>query len=313
MKQQDPYQTLGVSKAATQDEIKAAYRKLARKHHPDLNPGSKESERQFKQMQGAYEKIETPENRAKHDRGEADEAAAAAEAAQGHRSRRGPFYSETQADPGARYGSRFSEEFDFNDFASVFGGAGGTNAGGRGRSSDRPGADALYRLKIGFRDMALGADPEITLPDGRKLKIQIPAGVSSGAKLRFAGMGGTGIGKGSPGDLYIQIDVEDSPRFSRNGLDLEMDLPIGFDEAILGGEVLVTTLEGSVRLKIPAGSSTDAKLRLKGKGIVDSKSGNRGDLHARLKIMLPKTIDDELKEAIRQWTARHPHPKPEAA
>lgn len=291
----DPYSVLGVTAKASDDEIKKAYRSLAKKLHPDLNPGNKAAEAKFKEINAAYELIGMPEDRAKFDRGEVEEA-------QAHAQReRGPYYHQTQQ-PGGRYSQQF-EGMDDDIFSSLFGKMGGQGSAGFRGSPDRPGQDVIYKMEIAFRDAVLGTEQEITLAGGKRLSVKIPAGVSSGAKLRFGGYGLPGTGKGPAGDAFVEISVKVSENFKRVGNDLEMELPISFSEAILGGEVKTPTLEGSVLLRIPAGVSTGARLRIKGKG-VPIPGGTRGDQFVVLKIMIPKTIDSELTRSLEEWTKR---------
>ena len=276
----NPYELLGVASSATQEEIKNAYRNLAKKLHPDLNPGNKSAEKKFKEINAAYELVGTPENRAKFDRGELDKA---------REQRQGPFYRETQCE-GGRYSQSFGE-MDDEFLRSIF-----------GRMRDAPGQDTLYRMDVDFKDAVLGAEHEITLPSGRRLRVKIPGGVDSGAKLRFAGLGSPGSGKAPPGDAYVELTVKPSSVFKREGRDLSTELPISFDEAILGAEVKVPTIDGSVLLKIPPGVSSGARLRVTGKGV--TVDGQRGDQFVVLKIMVPPGVDADLKQALESWNKR---------
>jgi DnaJ-class molecular chaperone len=290
----DPYVTLGVARDASQEAIKNAYRSLAKKYHPDLNPGNKEREIKFKEIAAAYEMVGNAENRAKFDRGEMDEQRASAGPER-------PFYYQSQGNQG-RYAGFSGIEEDF--FENIFRAAG---KGGRTRQpQDFPGEDQLYQMEVDFRDAALGAQREITLPGGKKLQIQIPAGIESGARLRFRGQGQPGYGKGPPGDAYVEINVRPLAGFTRRGREIEVELPISFYEAIAGGEVPVPTLDGSVALKIPPGVSTGSKLRIRGKGI-GSKSGERGDQFVVLKVMTPKHPSAELQAAAREWEKKSPY------
>ena len=223
-----PYETLGVASSASQDEIKNAYRKLAKRFHPDLNPGSKEAEKHFKEINSAYEMIGTPEQKAKYDRGEFNEAMSEGGPGPGYGGRRkGPFYRETQQG-GGRYTYSFGGGgggVDDDILSSIFGKMGGARGGFEG-SVDIPGQDETYEMRIDFREAILGAEREITLPSGKRLRVKIPAGVEDGAKLRFAGQGGPGKGRGSPGDVYLQLRVQPSETFKRSGSDLETELPI---------------------------------------------------------------------------------------
>jgi DnaJ-class molecular chaperone len=268
----DPYQVLGVSKTATQDEIKNAYRSLAKKFHPDLNPGNKDAETRFKDISNAYALVGTAEERAKFDRGELNE-----EAARRAGAGAGPFYYETQRGRRGRYSSSFS------DFGFEF-----------------PGEDEHYQMSVDLRDTILGAEREITLPSGRRLRVKIPPGVTSGKKLRFAGLGGPGLG-GPPGDVYVEIQVREDPRFKQEGANLVIETPVSLTDAVFGGRVRVPTLEGQVELKVPPHSNTGTKLKLAGKGAYDRETGRRGDEIVVLKIKLPDEIDPELENALRDW------------
>ena len=292
-----PYETLGVSATAKQDEIKSAYRNLAKKYHPDLNPGNKEAEKKFKQINTAYEQVGTPEARAKYDRGESE-----SESQEGFkRGRQGPFYHQTQ-ESGGRYSAPFGG-MDQDFFESIFGRMGG--AGG-GRSGDMPGEDVVYQMDVSFEDAARGAEREITLPNGKRLRVRIPAGVESGTRLRFAGQGESGAGKGQSGDAYVQLQVKSSPLFRRVGKDIELELPISVSEAILGTEVKVPSLEGSLLLKVPPGVSSGQRLRVSGMGVPDLKDGKKGDQYVILKIVLPQAFDPEFKREVEAWSRRQP-------
>jgi len=295
----DPYTILGVSKTATQDEIKNAYRSLAKKNHPDLNPGNKEREAKFKDAAQAYEQIGSPEARAKFDRGETEEAFAGG--------RGGPYYHEAKAGgDGGRYtysygGGGMDDDFFENLFRQS--GAGGR---GGGRREHGPGEDQLYQMEVEFRDAALGAEREIALPGGKKLQIKIPAGVESGARLRFKGQGGPGLGQGAAGDAFVEIHVRPSSQFTRKGRDVESEASITVYDALLGGEVEVPTLDGNISLKVPPGVSSGSKLRIRGKGI-GSKTGERGDQLVALRIVMPKSIPPEMKQMLAEWKEKHPY------
>lgn len=296
----DPYQTLGVAKDVTSDEIKSAYRTLAKKYHPDLNPGNSQAERKFKGVSAAYERIGTPENRAKHDRGGFDETASTEGPGRGS----GPRYHQTQAG-GGRYASSFGgSNFDEDLFRSIF----GEEAAPRGgRAGPRPGADQVYRMDLELREASLGAERQITLPGGRRLAVRIPPGVVEGTRLRFSGQGDPGVNGGPPGDAYVQFHIRDDSRFRRRGDDLELALSISLAEAVAGGEVAVSTLEGSVLLKVPRRSNTDDRLRLGGKGVFNRSTGKRGDLLVTLKVKLPPEMDPALAEVLTGWQAQHPY------
>jgi DnaJ-class molecular chaperone len=278
-----PYQILGVEKTATQDQIKNAYRTLAKKLHPDLNPGNKEAEKKFKDIANAYEQVGAKDARDKYDRGETEQQQYQQQAGPQGRARN-PFYYETQQD-GGRYSSQFEGNFGEGDFFE--------NLFNQSRNRKQ---DETYQMEIDFKDAILGAEKEIILGGQKKLRVRIPAGVESGKKLRFSGQGT------NSGDAYVEIHVKPSERFKRVGNNIEIDWPIGLAKAVLGGEVEVPTVDGMVKLTVPAGVSSGAKLRVKGKGVPEA--GGRGDQIVILSIKLPREIDPEVKEAIRKWSEK---------
>lgn len=284
----DPYEVLGVKKTSSQDEIKKAYRKLAKKNHPDLNPGNKEAEKHFKEASHAFDLIGTPEARSKFDRGETDEQAQKQYEEymkNQHHGGRSSFYN-TQKE-----GGRYSSSFDAEDlFENLFGG------GHKKRGMNLQGEDLNYKMEVSFKEAALGGEKTITLPNGKNLQVKIPAGIEAGKKLRFKGFGEPGIGNGPPGNALIEISVAPSPGFTREGHDIIVEVPISFLDAITGGEIPVPTLEGEVLLKVPSGVSTGSKLRIKGKGA--GVEGARGNEIVVLKVVTPKNVDPALKSAM---------------
>lgn len=269
----DPYVVLGVSKTASLTEIKAAYRKLAKKYHPDLNPGNKDAEAKFKSVSHSFDLIGTEEARAKYDRGETDEQMREQET---KKRKQRPYYHHTQ-DDSSRYSSAFGNGIDEEMFAHLFGGA---------RASKQ---DDHFNLKVDFKEAALGSEKVITLPNGKKLQIKIPAGISEGQKLKFKDMGETG-------DAFIQISIQSSPQFTREGKDIYSEVPVSFFEAINGSEIEVETIDGPVILKVPIGVSTGTKLRIKNKGAGSGET--RGNHIVTIKVAMPKEPSQELKEAI---------------
>lgn len=294
----DPYEVLGVSKSASQDEIHKAYRKLAKKLHPDLNPGNAKSADQFKDVASAHDLLGDPEKRARFDRGEID--AAGAERPQQR-------YYREYADAGGarRYQSSAGFE-DFGDasdlFADLFG---RSRAGGGARSAKMRGQDAQYRLEIDFLEAVRGGKRRITLPDGNSLDLTIPEGVADGHVLRLKGKGAPGLGGGAPGDALIDLSVRPHPLFSRQGDDIVIELPVTVDEAVLGGRIEAPTVSGRVALTIPKGSSSGQTLRLRGKGVKRRDGKTHGDQLVRLKVVMPPTIDGELEEFMQKWRDRH--------
>lgn len=289
----DPYEILGVSKNSTLEEIKKSYRKLAKKYHPDLNPGNKEAEKKFKAVSHAFDQIGNAESKSKFDRGETDEQQQKQyeEFMKGQGQRQS--YYNSQKD-GGRYSYSFGEDIGGSDFfENLFGG------GRKSQSShgfDYPGEDVSYKMNVDFKEAALGGHKTVTLPSGKTIQVKIPAGIESGKKLRFKGLGQPGIGSGPAGDAYIEIEVEPLPGFTRSGQDIEVEVPISFIEAITGGEIKVPTLEGEILMKVPAGVSTGSKLRIKGKGA--GEVDHRGNEIVVLKVVTPKEVDPALKAAV---------------
>lgn len=297
----DPYDILGVSKNATQVEIKKAYRKLAKALHPDLSPGDMGKAVQFQKVGAAYDVLGDPEKRRRFDAGEID--------ASGHERPERQYYRQyAGADPERRYQSTagFDDFEDVSDiFSDLFGGRGRANRGSAQGFAAR-GGDLRYHLDVDFLDAARGAKRTVPLPDGQTIDLSIPAGVRDGQTLRLRGKGQPGMGGGPAGDAYVTISVKPHPMFRRDGNDIEIDLPITFDEAVLGGKVEVPTLAGPVSMGVPKGASSGQRLRLKGKGIKPTK-GQAGDQFVRLKIILPDRIDSDMEDLARRWreTASH--------
>ena len=297
---EDLYSVLGVAKTASAGDVTKAYRKLAKKLHPDLNPGDKAAEEKFKQVAQAYSILNDPDKRGQYDRGDID--------ASGQERPQERYYREYAGGPqGARYHSTAGYE-DIGAFSDLFGdvfsgGAGMRGArGGGGRFAMR-GQDAQYRLDISFLDAVNGTKQRITLPDGGTLDVTIPPGVSEGQVLRLKGKGMPGGGEGPPGDALVEIAVKLHPVFNRDGNDIVVEVPIGVDEAVLGGKIEVPTITGRVAVTVPPGSNSGQTLRLKGRG-VKSKTG-AGDQLVRLSVMLPETIDDDLKSFAEDWRKTH--------
>lgn len=296
----DPYKTLGVSKTATQDEIKKAYRKLAKSLHPDLHPGDTAKQEQFKAVSAAYELLGDPEKRRRFDAGEIDAA--------GHERPERQYYHHyagqeagRRYDPGGGFGMGAGDE-DLSDiFAQFFGGrSAGPGQGGFRQEFHARGQDLRYHLEVDFLDAVNGATRRVTMPDGNAIDITIPPGLKDGQTLRLRGKGAQGIGQGAPGDALVTVSVRPHPVFTRSGTDIELELPITFDEAVLGAKVDVPTVSGSVSVTVPRGASSGQRLRLRGKGIKDAK-GRSGDQIVRLKIVLPKRIDSEMEDLARRW------------
>lgn len=309
MSGRDPYEVLGVSKTASQDEIRRAYKKLARTHHPDKNPGDEAAEKKFKEATAAYELLETEDKRRLFDefghqaaQPGFDPEQARAQAAY---AREGGFRSGGGPGPGAGPGP----DFDLSDlFGDVFRqeGRGGPGAGFRSRGPmPRRGADVTTRLSLPFIDAVKGTERSfrITVPqsDGASqvvsTQMKVPPGVGDGQKLRLKGRGQPGQNGGPPGDLFVTIDVEPHAIFTRDGPNVTARVPITVGEAVTGAEIEVPTLDGRAKVKVPAGAQSGQKLRLRGQGGV-SKNG-RGDLYVELSIRIPKKASDEARQAAK--------------
>ena len=290
----DPYKTLGVKKDASQEEIQKAYRRRAKKLHPDLNPGDKQAEEQFKEVSAAYDLLSDTEKRARFDRGEIDASGAERPERQYYRD-----FGERRAGNPYASNAGFADFSDFadDDIMSAFFG----RAGQRNRT--RRGSDARYSLDIDFLDAVNGGTRTITLPDGSTLDVKIPPGIRDGQVLRLRGKGQSGFGDGPPGDALIEVHVRPHPLFRREGDDIHIELPVPVRDAVLGGKLRVPTPTGTVTMTIPKWSNTGAKLRLKGKGTRRS-NGTRGDEFVTLKIVLPEKPDPELERCIAQSQAR---------
>jgi DnaJ-class molecular chaperone len=294
----DPYSLLGVARTATADEIKKAYRKLAKQHHPDLNPGNESAATLFKEISGAYDLLSDVDKRARFDRGEID--------ASGQERADAAYYRAYAGGPqGAKY--RADAGFDPSDlFADLFArsGRGGMGGGGMGGGDFRArGGDVSYAITIDFLDAAKGVNKRLSFPDGHTLDVNVPAGTADGTVLRLRGQGHQGMGGGPPGDALIDVTVEPHPLFRREGNDIQIDLPVSLTEAVLGGKINVPTIEGAVSMTVPAGSNTGTKLRLRGRGIAP-KGETAGDQYITLKVMLPREPDEALKDFITGWPGR---------
>jgi DnaJ-class molecular chaperone len=296
----DPYTTLGVKKDATQDEIQKAYRRLAKKLHPDLNPGNKVAEDKFKEVSAAYDLLSDPDKRARFDRGEID--------ASGTEQPRRQYYRDFADQDGWSAYTSNAGFADFGDYAGaedilseIFGRQG--RAGRR-----RRGQDVRYHLDLSFLDAVNGGKQSIVLPDGTTLDVNIPPGTRDGQVLRLKGKGRPSAGDGPPGDALIEISVLPHPYFTRKGDDIYLDLPISLKEAVLGAKVKVPTLSGTVAVAVPKWSSTGRILRLKGRG-VPRPDGGKGDQYVTLRLMLPQKPDPKLEAFVAQWQPEADSPR----
>jgi DnaJ-class molecular chaperone len=291
----DPYDTLGVRRGDSEETIRKAYRKLAKRHHPDLNPGKPEAAERFKVINAANAILSDPEKRARYDRGEID-------AAGNEKPPERPRYRDFgggdfgAAPPGGPHGG--AHGLSPEDLESLFGGA---FAGGFGRGPSRArGADVQYGLTVDFLDAANGAIRRLTLPDGRTLDVTIPAGLRDGHVLRLKGQGLPGRGDAPAGDALVEISVAPHPFFRREGNDVLLDLPVTLQEAVLGASVEVPTVKGRVKLTIPPNSANGAKLRLARRGIAG------GNQVVELKLVLPAGPEPALAEFLKTWTPDKP-------
>jgi DnaJ-class molecular chaperone len=303
-KERDLYAVLGVKRDADAETLRKAYRKLARQHHPDVNPGDKKAEDRFKEITQAYDVLSDAEKRKAYDEfgeislqgGFDPEAARRARESFAGRfggTRGGPFGFEFGgAAPGA--------EYEFGDVDDLLGRVFGQRGGPAGRFRGR-GGDIEAVLELDFLEAAKGGEKRLalTLPDERgeprhtTVTVRIPAGVGDGGRIRLAGKGAPGIGGGPPGDLHARIRVRPHPVFRREGRDLHLDAPISVAEAIRGAPIEVPTLDGRATVTVPPGTDSGRKLRLRGKGVPDPAGGPPGDLYVTLQIRVPKQVDAE--------------------
>lgn len=276
----DPYTVLGVPRTASQEEIRKAYRALAKKYHPDLNPANREAEAKFKEIANAYAILGDPEKRARFDRGEID--------AEGQERPRPEYFYRDFA-----HGAEAGESgFDAEEIlAELF---------GRGARVRVRGQDLHVRLEIPFSEAYHGGVRALSLPDGGKVEVKIPAGVRSGEILRLRGKGMPGLGGGPPGDLLIEITVIPDPRFTLKGDDIHLEAPVPLAMAVLGGRLQVPTPSGAVMVRVPPWSSSGTVLRLRGKGY-PKRGGGHGDAYVTLHIHLPSPPDPELESLLRRW------------
>lgn len=303
----DYYKILGVGKTATQDEIRSAYRKLARKHHPDLNPNDKEANKKFQQINEANEVLSDPEKRKKYDQyGKDWQHAEAFEKAQqsAGAGRRGPSGFGSGSGPsgfgGFGAGSAAGEEFgDGGEFSDFFESLFGRSARGGGKAAFR-GQDYHAELHLALTEAATSHQQVLTVNE-KNIRITIPAGVENGQVIKLKGHGGPGTNGGPDGDLYITFVIADDPRWRRDGDDLYTKANPDLYTMMLGGEVLVDTLNGKVKLKIKPETPNGTSLRLKGKGFpVYKKEGQHGDLFVTLEIQLPTGLSEKEKQLFRE-------------
>jgi curved DNA-binding protein len=301
----DFYEVLGVPRTATQDEIQRAYRKLARKHHPDVSKDP-DSEDKFKHVSEAYDVLSDPETRKRYDAFGPDfrRVGEDVDPEAFSRARRG----RTRADHGAGAGSGqgFTADIDLDDlFSSMFGGARTGDAGGAGRWGPMPGADQETELDVSVDEAYRGGRRSVTIqgPDGtRSLQVSIPAGVTDGQRIRLAGQGGHGTAGASPGDLYLIARIGSDPRYRVHGRDVSMDLPLAPWEAALGTTVALRTPDGEAKVKVPAGTSSGRRLRLRNRGLPNPR-GSAGHLFAEARVMVPNDLSPEEQRLFSELAA----------
>ncbi len=290
----DPYTTLGVARDASQADIRKAYRKLAKQHHPDLNPGNAKAVERFKTLSAANEILSDTKQRARFDRGEID-------AAGQERATRPGYRDHAEGDAGRRYGQNGPQPagWDAADFDDMFGSIFSEH---RRRENEAPrrGRDERYVLTAAFLDAVNGAVRRLTLPDGRTLDVKIPAGTTDGQVLRLRGQAGPGGNGGPNGDALIEIHITPHRYFVRHDQDIRLDLPVSVPEAVLGGPVQVPTPGGAVRMRVPAHSDSGTELRLRGRGVPAHGTQEAGDLLATLRVVIGPT-DAALEEFLGAW------------
>jgi DnaJ-class molecular chaperone len=323
----DPYEVLGVSKSASAQDIKSAFRKLAKKLHPDANKHDKDAASKFAELNAAYEIAGDADKRKAFDNGEIDAegkprfqgfegfGAGAGRGPHAGFGQDGAYETFTWGPEGVHRSSGGRAGGGFEDilreaFAGRAGGGRGFRPGGGGHfETDEfgggQGADIAASLTITLPEAAHGVKKRVELPNGKEVEVKIPAGLAEGQQIRLKGQGQPGLGGGKAGDLLISVSVAPDPVFERDGNDLRLDLPITLYEAVLGGKVRVPTLGGAVELNLPAGTNSGRTFRLKGKGF-PAKSG-AGDLMATVRIMLPEGSDPDLEALMKTWRETKPY------
>lgn len=290
MANKDYYETLGVKKNASEDEIKKAYRGLAKKYHPDLHPGNKTYEAKIKEINEAYGVLSDPKKKSDYD-------------------------LTGQAAFERGFGGFRTEGFDYQSAGQGFGGGiedlfGDIFGAGRGRRRAQRGEDVIYEMEVDFLGAAKGTEVKLDFSKRtghETLTVKIPPGVDTGAKVRVAGKGEAGFGGGPSGDLYLALTVRPHPYFRRIESDIHVDVPVSVKEAVLGAEVSVPTIEGFTTIKIPPGTQGGQKLRLKGKGVFGTHTRFRGDQYVIINIAVPKKIDAESKGLIEKFSEINPY------
>lgn len=299
----DFYKILGVDKSASEAEIKKAYRKLAKKYHPDINPGDKKAEEKFKELTEAYAVLSDANKRRQYDAVGPDGFQSGFDFSEffgrGFRPRPGQRTYHFSSGPGGGF------NFDMGGLEDIFGsffGGGGFGSAGVGSRGFRRGPtaqprDVTYEVEIDFLTSVKGGDMEVNLQGGRK-RVKIPAGVKTGQKIRLAGSGGQG-------DIYLHLNIRPHPRFQRDRDNIIVEVPVTVAEAALGAKIEVPTIDGTAQVKLPSGTSSGQKLRLKSKGVYH-RSGGRGDQYVKIQIVIPKKLDSRSKKLIQEFADRNP-------
>ncbi|MFM8270229.1 MAG: DnaJ C-terminal domain-containing protein [Pseudomonadota bacterium] len=279
----DLYEILGIKKEATESEIRKAYLKLAKKYHPDVNPGDKVAEQKFKEINLAYEVLKDEKKRTQYDQMRAMGTNPFARARAGAGAGAG----------GYAPGPEGFDQFGLGDlFEEIFG-----SGGFRKSYYPTKGHDRESTLQISFMEAVKGGERLVQFSDGKRLTVKIPSGVDDGMKIKLSGQGDPGISGGPAGDLILILRVAEHPFFKREGHHIILKLPVTFSEAVKGSEIEVPTIDGMVHLKIPSGISSGQRLKLSGKGIVSTKSGQRGDQYVEVLIKMPKELSEDYKKA----------------
>lgn len=294
----DPYETLGVARTAKPEEIRKAYRKLAKKLHPDLNPGDRSAEARFKDVSSAYDLLSDPEKRRRFDAGEID--------AEGQERPRGPFFRDHAESGGGPFRARRRAGASRSGLEDLFEDLFGERDFARGERMGFPGGDVSLRLAVPFLDAVNGATARVSLPGGDVIDLKIPPGATDGQVLRLRGKGLPGINGGPAGDALVELAIAPHPLYRREGDTIRYDLPVSLHEAVLGAKVEAPTPAGKVVLTIPPGSNTGTVLRLRGRGVARA-NGTRGDCIVTLKVVLPPRPDAAFEQFLRGWEAGRRH------
>ena len=309
----DYYEVLGVSKNADENAIKKAYRKLAKKYHPDTNSGDADAEKKFKEVTEAYSVLSDKEKRKLYDQfGHAAFDEGAGGGTYQSQNQNGGYqraYHFNSDDMGDIFGDIFGDMFHGRS-SSGFGGQGfkqSYGSGFGGGSFKSKGQDLHAEIRVSFEDAAFGCEKVINLSSGQgtqaqSLKVRVPAGIEDGKSIRLRGKGGPGMNGGEAGDLLLKIHVDEKPGYERKGMDVYTTISVPFTTAVFGGEAIVNTLKGSVKCKIPAGIQSGSKIRLRGKGIVSMKDPSvHGDMYAAVQIQVPRNLSPEAKQKLREF------------